>query len=338
MKWIIGIVSTLCVVLSCIGCSPDEPTINSFVDNWQLIATSPNGLTVYAMPEGVITTKMNFGTGVTYPVTRVRAFRDEIFVVEHTPSQISVLSRFSLQVLDTIELGANTMHEITFANATTAYATVPAQNKVLVIDLTTRTVAAEIPCSGMPMGIACAGNQLAVACQSSNQIAIIDTRTNIETARIAVGIAPTFVETDVVTGTFINLSLGDGKVNSAAQTVPKFAAINSFSSSLIREVELSTKFSEASQLRPTSMVTNASSFAFAAAQNGLSRVSTGRSGRSQLVQFDALSLVTYNPARAEVLQVLADGRTVTVLDEYGETVKTTVVLQDSTSQLLGIAP
>jgi hypothetical protein len=55
------------------------------------------------------------------------------------------------------------------------------------------------------------------------------------------------------------------------------------------------------------------------------------------IQFDSYSTVYYNAARAEVNVVSANGRTLTVLDEFAEVTKQTVTLPDSIQHFVGVA-
>jgi len=151
------------------SCSPQEPLINSFVDEWRLLATSGSkNLTSTVIPTGqevsINPNDVDFGADPT--MTR---FRNNVYFTSNSRSWIIVYDAERLVYSDTIftynELDGTS--DICFANATTAYAASPKSQCVGVIDLTTGTVARIIKTPGKPQQIACLGNQICVTLQKT---------------------------------------------------------------------------------------------------------------------------------------------------------------------------
>lgn len=323
------------VMLSLVGCSPDNPTINSFDDEWRLLVSGPSGLMTVRMPSGSVETP-NVWTPSDdiepYPVRRMKAFRDKIFLVLNGP-EVRTLSSSTLQPVDTItwsvDLGAAV--DITFANATTAFVALE-NNAVGVIDLTVNTLVSTINVGGKPFAIEAVGNQICVSIPDSGVVKIIDSRTNAVEATIAIPTPrPAFIAGDGVNNVFCVVAYGAG-------TTPTLSFLDIPTRTITKTVDLTARASEGPQQVPMGIAVNASEYAYVPVQNALIFASTRTQSRASAAQFDPYGLIQYNSARAELICIRPNGKSVVVFNEFAETVKQTAELPDSVNGVLGIAP
>jgi len=265
-------------------------------------------------------------------VTRFRTFRDELFILRADTPEIIVLANDTLRERARIDCRAWGMaQDIAFANATTAYATHPSSNVVSIIDLTTYSIVRTIRVDSLPNGIA-------AACSGSGTVAIIDSRSNAVETTIAVNHSPFFIEPDATGEQFAVVSLGDGRLNDNARTVPTLSLINLIRRTVTSTVDLTARASEGPQQNASGLVVTASDYAYVPVQNGLLQISTRGRGRASAVQFEDYRSICYNPNRAELLCVKQDKRTIDIYDEYAENRKTTMTASIDIQTLLGIAP
>ncbi|MCX6139706.1 MAG: hypothetical protein NTX15_02560 [Candidatus Kapabacteria bacterium] len=329
------------MVILLVGCSPDEPTITSFVDEWRILIAGPLGVSTISMPKGEVANSNVWSgpSGTSFPIEETKQFRDNIYLLHASQPWIVILDASSLVAKDTIDLGSKGIAiDITFANATTAYVSLPMSRSVGVVDLTVNSLVAIIDLNAETSGIASTGNQICVALLSTNEVAIIDSRTNLVEARLSVDPAPTFVEADDLNAVFCIVSLGNGKINSETQTPPSIAFVSATTRAILKKLEISGRPTNAAAQLPRGLVVTAGEFAFVPVQNGLTRVNTRTRNKVSLVQFDSYDRIGYNPARAEILLQRTSGGSTNydVVDEFGEVVKTTTTQPDSAAALLGI--
>jgi len=252
---------------------------------------------------------------------------------------IIVLESQSLVALDTIDLGTSGIAaDIAFANATTAYVSLPNSTSIGIVDLTVNQLVRTIDAGGKVSGIAAIGNQVCAAVTDKNEVIVVDTRTNLIEARRPVGTAPLFVEADGLNQVFCIVSLGAGKLDAELHTPPTISFMTAKNSTIVKTLEVSGRPANAALQYPRGLVVNASEFAFIPVQNGLVTVNTRTRSKASVVQFQSYDVITYNLARAEIIaQRSSDGNTVIeVMDEFGETVRTSISRADSTTSLCGI--
>lgn len=335
------IILTAAAMLFMAGCAPEEPLINSFVDEWRLLATSGGtDLHVRVVPDGagsdVNPNSVDFGTSPS-----MMQFRNNVYIYSESRPWIVVFDAerlvyvdtiFTFQVLDGIA-------DLCFANATTAYATSPKSGCIGVIDLTTSTVAKTIVTPGAPRQIACLGNQMLATIPDSNVSVVIDTRTNEIEDRLAMATRPWFVREDAVANVFCVVSLGAGKVENSEQTTPSISFVSPSTREVLKTLDLTVKASDGPRQVPRGLAITATQNAFVPVQSGLLRVSTRTRSRVSSAQTDSFDIVAYNEARAEIICQRAAGGTspqIVVFDENGSERNMTITLPKRVSALLGI--
>ena len=334
--------STLLTIAALASCSPDEPLINTFVDEWRLVSTT--GSTDFSatvvpggQPTAINPQNVDFGDSP----SMVR-FRNNIYVFSENRPWIVVFDSETLNYSDTIFTFGKLegIADLCFANATTAYAVSAQQQCIGIIDLTTSTVAGVIPVAGSPRQIACLGNQMAVTLPDSNRVIIIDTRTNAIVDRISVAPTPWYVRGDEVANVFCVVSLGNGKVDKLPQTAPTITFISPSTREVLKTLDLVVRASEGSKQFPRGLSVSSTQFAYVPVQGGLLRVSTRTRSRVSAVQSDSFDLISYNEARAELICQRASGGAspdVVVYNEDGSEKKFTVSRSSRACALLGVS-
>lgn len=339
MNRILPLIVVSLVVL--VSCTPDEPTINSFNDEWRLVVTESGGVSTVVMPSGNtgVSNVWSGPSGVSFPVTFIATFRSELYLLHATMPWIIVLESQNLVALDTIDLGTSGIAaDIAFANATTAYVSLPKSTSIGIVDLTVNQLVRTIDAGGTSSGIAAIGNQVCAALTDKNEVVVIDTRTNVIEARRPVGTAPVYVEADGLNQVFCIVSLGAGKLDAELHTPPTISFMTAKNSTIVKTLEISGRPTNAALQYPRGLVVNASEYAFIPVQNGLVTVNTRTRTKASVVQFQSYDAITYNLARAEIVaQRRSDGNSVIeVMDEFGESVRTSISRADSTTSLCGI--
>lgn len=335
------LLTSLALCLLVAGCSPDEPLINSFADEWRLLSAGPTGLATYTMPAGDLADPSVWSgpSGTLYPASELKRFRDEIYLLHTNQPWIVVINEATLLATDTIDLGiGGPATDIAFANATTAYVTLANSQSVGIIDITTNSLVRTIALGSRPAGIAATGNQICVALIDANEVVVIDSRTNAIEARVGVDQAPSYVEADDLNAVFCIVCLGAGKIDDGIQSVPTIIFMSASTRAILKKLDVSGKSTNAPSQLPRGLVVTANETAFVPVQNGLVRVNTRTRNKTTVIQFDSYHRIGYNPARAEIIvQRTAEGVTTTdVLDEYGEIYKASTTQADSSTALVGI--
>jgi hypothetical protein len=323
------------------SCSPEEPLVNSFVDEWRLVSTSGStDLQSTPVPAGVATSanpnNVDFGTSP----SMVR-FRNNIYIFSNNRPWIVVYDAEKLIYSDTIftfgELDGIT--DLCFANATTAYAVSPVNKCIGVIDLTASTVASTIATPGAARQIACLGNQLAATIPDSNSVIILDTRTNTIVDKIEITQTPWYIRDDAAANVFCVVSLGNGKVNREDPTTPTISFISPTTREVLKTLDLTIKASEGPRQFPRGLAISSSQQAYVPVQSGLLRVSTRTRSRVSSAIPDSFDIISYNDARAEIIcQRAAGGQTPTVVvyNEDASEKKFTIIRNERASALLGV--
>lgn len=331
----------LAVVL--VGCSPDEPLITSFDDSWRYLATVPSGVASIRMPSGTVDNPSVWSPAeatVPYPIHTIDEFRDHIYLLS-TSEQIIILDRQTLQAVDTISTaGSGSPAAIAFANATTAYVALPSLASVGIVDLTVGSVVGLIPVQGAPVDIAAVGNQLCAVLQNADEAVIIDSRTNAVEARIALPSAnPAYVVGIPGNEMFAVVTLGAGKVadDDREPTTPTLTYISILDRAIDNSVPLTNRESDGPFQYPFALTANSQGFTYVPVQQGLLFANSRNAARASLILFEEYHYCTFHPARAEIVTVRPDGRTIEVYDEFLESQKLTVTVPDSVGTLLGIA-
>jgi len=337
------IVLAATIALGMTGCSDEVPVINSFDDSYRYVVAGHSGLMAINMPDGTVSNPTVWvpATDDLYPVTQIREFRDELYVLTRG-GEIIILDRNSLGILDTIDLTQyGPPADIAFGNATTAYVSLTNAGQVGIIDLTINSIVRTIDVGGSPVGIAAVGNQICVAIQDRDTAVIIDTRTNDVEAQVAIPTAaPSYVVGDAANNVFCVVALGAGKLegDDRQKTTPTMTFIDIITRQAVRTVDLTNRAQEGPDQLPQGAVVNASEYAFVPTQTALLSVSLRSKNRAFAAQFDPFGRIYYHGSRAEVVVLSPDGRSVSVFDEFAETKKRSAVLPDSIVAIVGIAP
>jgi hypothetical protein len=323
------------------SCSPEEPLVNSFVDEWRLLSTSGNqNLVVAQIPEGtsanVNPNNVDFGNSP----SMVR-FRNNVYIYSNNRPWIVVYDAEKLTYSDTIftfgKLDGIT--DLCFANATTAYAVSSTNKCIGVIDLTTSTVASTIKTPGAARQIACLGNQIAATVPDSNVVIILDSRTNTIVDNLTVHDAPWYIRDDAAANVFCVVSLGSGKVDRDSATTPKISFISPTTREVLKALDLTVKVSEGPKQFPRGLIVSSSQQAYVPVQAGLLRVSTRTRSRVSSAVVDSFDVVSYNDARAEIICQRAAGGTapdVIVYNEDASEKKYTIPQNVRATALLGV--
>lgn len=323
------------------GCSPDEPIVNSFVDEWRLVAVNSNKeMSATVVPNGE-TASVNPGNVDFGDNPSMVRFRENIYIFSSNRPWIVVYDAEKLVYTDTIftTQQLDGIADLCFANATTAYATSPTNECIGVIDITASKVASIIKTQGAPRQIACLGNQICATIPDSNVAIIIDSRSNSIVDRISVGVQPWFVRDDPGANVFCIVSLGGGKVDSSPLSTPTISFLSPTTREILKSLDVTVKVSDGPKQFPRGLAISATQFAYIPVQVGLLRVSTKTRSRVSSVQTDSFDIVSYNDARAEVICQRSAGGSmpqVVVFDENGSAKKFTVTLPSRATSLLGI--
>lgn len=335
----IGLV--VATILLGIGCSPEEPIINTFVDEWRLVAArGQTEITSTVVPNGESSSINPSGVDLGSSPSMIQ-FRNSIYIFTPNRPWIIVYDVEKLIYTDTIftfgQLDGVT--DMCFANATTAYAVSPLNNCIGIIDLTASKVAAVITMPGSPQQIACLGNQIVATIPDSNSVVVIDSRTNGIEDRIQVGQRPWYVREDAVANVFCIVSLGQGKVDQLDPTTPTISFLSPTTREILKTLDLTVKASEGPKQLPRGLAVSATQNAFVPVQSGLLRVSTRTRSRVSSVQSDSFDVISYNDARAELICQRATGGgtpQVIVFNEDASEKKHTLTAKFRATSLLGV--
>lgn len=323
------------------ACSPTEPTIDSFTDRWRLLTGSRSGVNSYDISAEVSSPSIVLSdNATTFPISSSVQFRNELYMLHSEKPIIIVVDATSLRTIDTIDLGANgPATDISFANASTAYATLPMSGSIGLIDLTVNLLVTSIATGGKPSGIDVLGTTVCYSLIDSNKVCFLDTRTNSITRRVPVGTAPRFVRADGLNNLFCVVSLGAGKIDNATKSVGTIAFIKQTDGSVLKTLDLTARAVAEAEQVPRGLVVTASETAFIPVQNGLLRINTRTRSRTVTAQQESFSLISYHEARASIILQRANSPTmIDIYDEFVDVLRTTVTVSDSVSAVLGIGP
>jgi hypothetical protein len=139
---------------------------------------------------------------------------------------------------------------------------------------------------------------------------------------------------------FCVVAIGSGKVPGDGQdkTTPTLTFIDIPTRTITKTVDLTARASEGAIQVPLGLIVNNSEYAYVPVQNALMLASTRSQNRASAAQFESFGQVYYEAARAEIICVRPDGRTLNIYDEFAEKLKLTVTLSDSINSAIGIAP
>ncbi|MFN4907792.1 MAG: YncE family protein [Bacteroidota bacterium] len=293
----------LCAVLGALltSCSPDEPLINSFDDRWRLVLSNQRGeVLVQPIPAdaGAVLAWSDGADSARYKLER---FRDRIYLLHSSRPWIVVFDADTVRALDTIDLGSDPAESIAFANATTAYATIPMQRSVAVVDLTVNSVAHRIDMPGRPMNIAANGNQLCVTLPDTNAVAILDSRTRSVERVIVTAPVPWYVGADPNSSLFCIVNLGSGKVDANPASAASVQFVDASVRTISAPLEITPRSGSAAQIVPTGLAVTSTQIAFVSTQSGLFRVSLRTRNRVSPTLTERFSAIVFNDARAELI-------------------------------------
>lgn len=330
------LISAIAIVL--FSCTPEEPFIDSFDDRWRLVTSDRLGsVLVVDVPDQE--SRVTVWSDSTDSANHVlRRFRDQVFLLHSTRPWIVVLDADTLRAIDTIALSSDPGASIAFANATTAFVTVPSKGVVDVVDLTVNSVARTITMPSRPMNIDANGNQLCVTLPDSNAVAIIDSRTLKVEAVLPTAFVPWFVASDPSSAQFCIVSVGQGKITPGTPTSATIQFLNATTRTLTTPLDLTPRGSTAIKVIPTGLVISATQQAFVASNVALLRISTRTRNRVTTMQPEGMSALTYNDARAELVAQLSASSSVAVYNANGDARTQLIPMTAPTTSAIGIAP
>lgn len=297
------------------ACSPDEPFIDSFNDSWRIVAGTGRTAEAYVIPGGGTSAPALWNGNDDSSVVRVVQFRDNLYVVSQNPAAIVILEAATQIAIDTIDVSRiGAPWDIAFPNATSAYVSFPGSDSVGVLDLTTSQLVRSIFVLGGPRGIRALGNQIVTACASSDEIAVLDSRTLSVESRFPTSPCPWFVDVDPRNTQFLVLCRGAGRIDTRDRTVPALQFFDPVTRTITATLDATARASEGTLQEPTSMAVTDADFVYVTVQNGVLRASTRTRQRLAGVNFDGYIYVTFNAARSELVALQADSRTIDVYD------------------------
>ncbi|MBU3678695.1 MAG: hypothetical protein FGM32_03700 [Candidatus Kapabacteria bacterium] len=326
------------VAATLVACTPEEPFIDSFDDGWRLLMTNAQGsLVVTDVPDQSATATV-WSDAADSALHQLKRFRERVYLLHSQRPWIVIFDADTLRAVDTIDLGTASASSIAFANATTAFATIPSERAVKVIDLTVGSVARTISMPSRPMNIDANGNQLCVTLPDTNSVAIIDSRTMDVEAIVATSAVPWFVTADPANAVFCIVSMGAGKVTSGPPSAAAIQFLTATTRAISAPLELTTRGTTAVQLRPTGLIVTSTQLAFVSSTGGLMRIGTRSRNRVTTMQPDNITSLAYNEARAEILAQLGGSRTgLAVYNVNGDARTATVSVTSPATSALGIA-
>ena len=320
------------------ACNPEEPFIDSFDDGWRLLMTNAQGsLVVTDVPDQSATTTVWSDASDTAS-HQLKRFRDRVYLLHSQRPWIVIFDADTLRAVDTIDLGTAPASSLAFANATTAFATIPSERAVKVIDLTVGSVARTITMPSRPMNIDANGNQLCVTLPDTNSVAIIDSRTMDVEALVATSAVPWYVAADPANAVFCIVSMGAGKVTSGQASAATIQFLTATTRAISTPLELTPRGSSAILVRPTGLIVTSTQLAFVSSTNGLMRIGTRSRNRVTTMQPDNITALAYNEARAEILAQLGGSRSaLAVYNVNGDARTATVNVTSPATSAIGIA-
>lgn len=322
------------------SCSPDEPVISNYDPTWRYLVSTSDGLSTVRMPSGEFEVRDVWTGQSPFPVQRLYEFRDAIYALL-TNGSIVVLNRTTLVASDTLDFAAEGgASGIAFANATTAYVTLPKAQQVGIVDLTVGQLVSVIDVEASCTDLAVLGNQIAVTVPDRNEVSFIDTRSNAITAAIPLPNRDPFRIVPVpATGTFAILCGGEASGSDPSAPLPAVIVINASTRQIVGTSTLSLRTSSNPRQRPFGIASNDVGFLYVPIEPSLMLVnSRSPSQNATPVAIEPYRSIRYHGARAEFVLVGADRRTLTVYDQFAEARRHRVTLADSVHDVLGLAP
>ena len=207
-----------------------------------------------------------------------------------------------------------------------------------VIDLTTYTVADTIPVPGRPIDIAIIGNQGCVVSQRTGEVRLFDTRTFALSDPQRVTEAPTYVEADPTNGAFVIVSLGAGKVDADAKSVPVMSFVDLSSRSIAATVNLTPRAGQGAERLPNGLTLTDEGFAYVPLDDLIIRVPLRSRSRATLVTEGSYSCMTAIPTRTEVALASGTAPEISVFDGFLESRRLTVTAPFITRSMLALTP
>lgn len=323
-------VTVALVVFLTASCSPDEPFIDSFNDSWRIVGATGRTAEAFVIPGGGPSAPTLWNGDDDSSVVRVVQFRDNLYVVSQNPAAIVVLQASTQIAVDTIDVSqTGSPWDIAFPNATSAYVSFPDSDSVGVLDLTTSQLVRSIYVGGAPRGIRALGNQIVTACASSDDIAVLDSRTLAVEARFPTAPCPWFVDVDPRNVQFLVLCRGAGRIDTRERTVPALQFFDPATRTMTATLDATARAAEGLQQEPTSLAVTDADFVYVTVQNGLLRASTRTRQRLAGVNFDGYTFVAFNAARSELVALQQDGRTIDVYDGFFESRRSSTTLSSA---------
>lgn len=284
-----------------LSCSPEDPLINSFDDRWRLILSNQRGELVSVPVPAEAQPTVIWSDPTDSARHSLHRFRDCLYLVHSSRPWIVVFDADTVRAIDTIITGTFPATSIAFANATTAYATIPDAREVAVIDLTVNELARSIPMPSRPMQIAANGNQLCVTLPDTNAVTVIDSRTLQVERVIPSADTPWYVASDPSSAMFCIVGLGAGKIDGLPASAATLQFLDATTRVLSAPLEITPRSGSATQVFPTGLTVTTSQTAIITTQLGMFRASTRTRSRVSSALSEKFSAITFNDARAEVI-------------------------------------
>lgn len=204
-------------------------------------------------------------------VSIIKKFREHYYLLAPKDKKIIVLAEKTFQLIAEIDYSTLNLEptDICFPNATDAYVTHSNDSCITILDLTNNKISGiKIKVDGNPVGIAGSGNQVHTAIPNSNQVAIIDTRTNKVEATISISDVPTYIDFTEDGLKSVVVSVGNGKTESTSGTKSpaKITVIDVIKENIFSEFQLGNNNDASLNIKPTSIIVS-SRFAYISSIN-----------------------------------------------------------------------
>ncbi|MBK9247198.1 MAG: hypothetical protein IPM69_03580 [Ignavibacteria bacterium] len=335
--------AALILIIGISGCTSDEPNYVNFKDEWKILAAStgsPASLALVSQPDGALTSADIFssanGTSLPGIVNKIVEFRENIYLMIPSAFQVVVIDKQTFKQKAVLDFSAfqRVPTDVAFGNATTGYVAHENDTSVTVIDITNFSIGRSIKVGNHPVAIAAVGNQIFVANQHDNSVSQIDTRTNTVVATHQVAPAPTFIRPNANGHEVMVLSLGAGKIDSAAVKTPPVVTYIDSGRFVVEVTPIDDPLLDGTNALPTSLSVSPKEWAYITMQKGVIRLDT--KGRKDFIVVSEIEYKQsyYNFRRYEVL--LLNGTNGIIIDEISGIQKTTFTIPTEALTLIGL--
>lgn len=295
------------------SCSSDDPLYDNSDQTWKVFVSRSdslvNKLSLYKETDGEVVYDDIYQqvNGKTLPgqVAKIAVFGDEIYLLIPSAYKIICLNRWTYKESGIIDFTSLNLepNDICFMNATTAYVVHTNANSISVVDLKYYVAANQINVGTAPVRIVTSGYNVVVANSKSNNLSIIDSRTNAKIMDFPVADYPYYLDVNSF-GNVTAICMGKGKLDT---TETKTAAyiyeldMNTKTSSFIGELKYSV-LNSINQI-PNGIAISDKDMAFITTNEGMFLFNTRTLTGPVLVSKGAHKCIAFNKIRSELVLV-----------------------------------